>query len=207
MGIKKGFWNIEEGDEDLVWLNISFKCSFLFETLNDTLFGELDNFEPEAEGRIFDQQIQDIIYLSKPNKLVGKYKKAKRSKSKKVCCNNLTNISETDEKLKMKQHGYNIIDYPRNISRKDDPLVDIIKSENQVKIVIEMPLVNKKDIHIDAYDDHVEVYSSTVQESNKYHHVIKIPSDLDINSGKSTYRNGILEIVFCKRTSFKIKVK
>lgn len=204
MGIKKGFWNIEEGDEDLVWLNISFKCSFLFETLNYTLFGELDDFEPEAEGRIFDQQIQDIIYSSK---LVGKYKKAKRSKSKKVCCNNLTNIIETDEKLKMKQHGYNIIDYPKNISRKDDPLVDIIKSENQVKIVIEMPLVNKKDIHIDAYDDHVEVYSTNVQESNKYHHVIEIPSDLDINSGKSTYRNGILEIVFCKRTSFKIKVK
>lgn len=105
----------------------------------------------------------------------------------------------------MKQHGYNIIDYPRKISRRDDPLVDIIKSENQVKEVIEMPLVDKKYIHIDAYDDHI--YSTNVQESNKYHHVIEILSDLDINSGKSTYRNGILEIVFCKRTSFKIKVK
>lgn len=65
----------------------------------------------------------------------------------------------------------------------------------------------KNEIHIDAYDDHVEVYSTNVQESNKYRHVIEIPSDIDINSGKSTYRNEILEIVFCKRASFKIKVK
>ena len=53
---KNGFWNIEEGDEDLVWLNISFNAAFC--SLN--VFGELDEFEPEVEGRIFDQQIQDI---------------------------------------------------------------------------------------------------------------------------------------------------
>jgi HSP20 family protein len=205
MGIKNlGFWNIEDGDEDFVWLNISFKCSFLFET-QDTVFGELDDIEPEMEGRVFDQQTKNIIYSSIPRE-ARKYKKTKRSKSKKICYDNSANIGETDEKSKTKQLVNNIIDHPRIISKRDDPLVDIITSENEVKIVIEMPLVNKKDLQIDAYNDHVEVYSTDVQES-KYHHVIEIPSGLDISSGKSTYRNGILEIVFCKRRSFKIKVK
>ncbi len=39
--------------------------------------------------------------------------------------------------------------------------------------------------------------SANIQE-RKYHHVVDIPSDIDIASGRSTYRNGILEVVFRK---------
>ena len=65
-----------------------------------------------------------------------------------------------------------------------------------------MPLVDKKDIKIKAYTDvynnsYVEIYTDT--QNGQYHRVIDIPSNADINSVKSTYRNGILEIVFCKK--------
>jgi HSP20 family protein len=156
------------------------------------------------EQRIFDQQFKDIIYSTNPNKLVRKYKKAKNSKSKKVRYDYSTNV--IDNKSKMKELDDNIIGHSRSIMTKsEDPLVDIIRSKNEVRIVIEMPLVNKKDILINAYEDRVEVHATKVQ-GGKYHHVIDIPSDLDIDSAKSTYRNVILEIVFCKRRSFKIEV-
>ena len=51
--------------------------------------------------------------------------------------------------------------------------------------------MNKKDIKVNAYDGCIEVYADNIQE-RKYRHIIDIPSDIDIASAKSTYRNGIL---------------
>ena len=65
-------------------------------------------------------------------------------------------------------------------------------------MVIEIPLMNKKDTKVNAYDGCLEVYAANIQE-RKYHHVVDIPSDIDIASGRSTYRNGILEVVFRKK--------
>jgi HSP20 family protein len=213
------FWDLEKYDndgEDFVWLDISFERKRTFLTnifwhttdiIGDNLLRELDDRELEMEQKIFDQQFKDIIYSSNSNKLVRRYKKAKNSKSKKVHYDYSTNVVEADNKSKMKELDDNIIGHSRNIMAKsEDPLVDIIRSEKEVRIVIEMPLVTKKDILINAYEDRVEVHVTKVQ-GGKYHHVIDIPSDLDIGSAKSTYRNGILEIVFCKRRSFKIEVR
>jgi HSP20 family protein len=209
-------WDIEKYDcdvEDFVWLDISFEQKRTFLTnifwhttdiTSDNLLRELDDRELEMEQRIFDQQFKDVIYSSNPNR---KCKKAKKSKSKKVRYDYSTNVVEPDNKSKMKELDDNIIGQSRSIMTKsEDPLVDIIRSEKEVRIVIEMPLVNKKDILINAYEDRVEVNATKVP-GGKYHHVIDIPSDLDIGSAKSTYRNGILEIVFCKRRSFKIEVR
>jgi len=214
------FWDSEKYDsdgEDFVWLDISFEQKRTFLTnifwhttdiTSDNLLRELEDRELEMEQRIFDQQFKDVIYSSNPNKLVRKYKKAKNSKSKKVRYDYSTNVVEPDNKSKMKELDDNIIGQSRGImmTKSEDPLVDIIRSKKEVRIVIEMPLVNKKDILINAYEDRVEVHATKVP-GGKYHHVIDIPSDLDIGSAKSTYRNGILEIVFCKRRPFKIEVR
>lgn len=53
-------------------------------------------------------------------------------------------------------------------------------------MVIEIPLMNKKDTKVNAYDGCLEVYAANIQE-RKYHHVVDIPSDIDIASGRSTY--------------------
>lgn len=93
---------------------------------------------------------------------------------------------------------YDIAVFQRTPCKREDPLVEVIKSKNEVKVVIEMPLVDKKDIKVNAYDGCLEVYAANIQE-RKYRHVIRIPSDVDIASGKSTYKNGILEVVFRKK--------
>jgi len=213
------FWDIEKDDddgEDFVWLDISFERKRTFSTNtfwhttdinNDNLFGEFDDRELEVEQRISDQQFIDVLYPSNPNKRLRKHKKTKNIKSKKVCYDYSINVVELGNKSRMKDLDNNIIGGPRTImTKREDPLVDIITSESEVRVVIEMHLVNKKDIRINAYEDRVEVHATNVH-GNKYRHVINIPSDLDIGSGKSTYRNGILEIIFFKRRPFKIEVR
>jgi HSP20 family protein len=72
-----------------------------------------------------------------------------------------------------------------------------IVSNNEVKVVVEMPGISKEHIKINAYNNSVEV--STDDPQRKYHQVIDIPPDADIETVKSTYKNGILEIVFKKK--------
>ena len=59
-----------------------------------------------------------------------------------------------------------------------------------------MPGVTKDHIHIRAYESSVEIISDHPQ--TKYQ-VINIPQVADIKTIRSTYKNGILEIVFKKK--------
>jgi HSP20 family protein len=64
-----------------------------------------------------------------------------------------------------------------------------------------MPIVDKKDIKINAYNkrhnNYVEIFYYS--QNTRYHRIISIPSNADIMSAKSTYNNGILEITFNKK--------
>jgi HSP20 family protein len=83
------------------------------------------------------------------------------------------------------------------ISSEREPLTDISTTPTEVKVAIEMPGVSKENIKIRAYDNKVEVES--VDPKRKYHEIIEIPPEADIETVKSTYNNGILEIVFGKK--------
>jgi HSP20 family protein len=64
-----------------------------------------------------------------------------------------------------------------------------------------MPSVSKENIKINAYDNSVEVKSGDPQR--KYHRVVDIPKEADTETVKSTYKNGVLEIVFKKKEQTK----
>jgi HSP20 family protein len=83
------------------------------------------------------------------------------------------------------------------ISSEREPLTDISTTATEVKVAIEMPGVSKENIKIQAYENKVEVESN--DPKRKYHEVIDIPPEADIETVKSTYNNGILEIVFGKK--------
>ena len=91
------------------------------------------------------------------------------------------------------------------ISSEREPLADITTSNKEVKVVLEMPGVSKDKIKISAYDNTVEIKSDDPQR--KYHKVIDLPPEADIETVKSIYNNGILEIVFNKKKQTKSKRK
>jgi HSP20 family protein len=91
------------------------------------------------------------------------------------------------------------------ISGEREPLADITTSDKEVKVVLEMPGVSKDKIRINAYDSSLEVRTDDPQR--KYHEVIDLPPEADIETAKSTYNNGILEITFNKKRDSKPKGK
>ena len=91
------------------------------------------------------------------------------------------------------------------ISSEREPLADVTASNTEVKVILEMPGVSKDKIKINAYDNSVEIKSDDPQR--KYHEVIDLPPEADIETAKSSYRNGILEITFKKKEQTKPKGK
>jgi HSP20 family protein len=87
-----------------------------------------------------------------------------------------------------------------------EPLSDITTTDKDVKVVVEMPGIDKKDIKISAYDSSVEI-STTNKSERKYRSVIELPPEADTETVKSTYNNGILEITFKKKEQTKSKGK
>ena len=89
------------------------------------------------------------------------------------------------------------------ISGEIEPLVDVTTTDKEVKVVAEMPGISKDKIIVNAYDNRVEVKSEDPQR--KYHRTFEIPPETDIETAKSAYNNGILEITFKKKVQPKGK--
>jgi HSP20 family protein len=86
------------------------------------------------------------------------------------------------------------------IMSEREPLADINVYDKEVKVLVEMPGLSKEHIKIHAYNNLVEI--STDYPPRKYQ-VIDIPPEADIETVKSTYQNGILEIAFKKKWKLK----
>jgi len=90
-----------------------------------------------------------------------------------------------------------------SLSAEREPLMDVSSTDKEVKIVAEMPGINKQNIRIDAYDNYVEIKSD--DPNRKYHKKIEIQDDIDLERARSSYNNGILEIIFKKKEQEKPK--
>jgi HSP20 family protein len=81
-------------------------------------------------------------------------------------------------------------------SNTKEPIVDTIFDEKEklVKLVAEMPGVEKSDVKVLVQDKSVNI--SAEHDEKKYHVNVPIQYKVDENSAKASYKNGILELVF-----------
>lgn len=90
-----------------------------------------------------------------------------------------------------------------------EPLVDIVTNEKEVRIIVEIPGVNKEDINLSLEKNKLIVSVET--ESRKYYKEIDIPYEVDYEKATSRYNNGILEVILPLSSSssrpFKIRVE
>jgi len=77
-----------------------------------------------------------------------------------------------------------------------EPLVDTIVDDKEkvVKLVAEMPGVEKKDVKI-VVDGKIVNIDAELGDK-KYHVKVPIKHEVDENSVKASYKNGILEVIF-----------
>ena len=83
------------------------------------------------------------------------------------------------------------------VKEEREPLVDIIKGENELRVVAEVPGVNKEDLRVTATENSITLESVTGQP--RYHKIIELPDTIDPKTAKSTYKNGILELSFKRK--------
>ena len=77
-----------------------------------------------------------------------------------------------------------------------EPIVDTIVDENEkvVKLIAEMPGVEKTDVQIVVENKVVSI--SAERNQKKYHTKVPLKNKVDENSAKASYKNGILQLVF-----------
>jgi HSP20 family molecular chaperone IbpA len=76
-------------------------------------------------------------------------------------------------------------------------LEDVIVTDKSIKVVSQMPITNRKeDIKVVAYSNNSLTISYLGSEGNNCRSTLVIPHNIDIETARSTYRNGILEITF-----------
>ncbi|KAG2478048.1 MAG: Heat shock protein HSP20 [Nitrosopumilales archaeon] len=110
-------------------------------------------------------------------------------------CYGYTMTVGPDGKPVVKQYG----NAKPELSPKSDtrePLVDTLVDDKEkiVKLVAEMPGVEKKDVKIVVDGKIVNIDAENGDK--KYHVKVPIQHKVDENSVKASYKNGILEIIF-----------
>ena len=85
------------------------------------------------------------------------------------------------------------------VKEEREPLVDVIKEPDELRVVAEVPGVNKEDLRLMSDEGLLTIESVTGQP--RYHKTVELPDTVYPSTAKSVYKNGILEV------SFKLKSK
>ena len=78
------------------------------------------------------------------------------------------------------------------IQDKREPLVDMVSSGIEVRVIAEMPGVRKEDINVTVNENSMVI--SVDSEDRGYHKELDLPGIVDPKGARSAYNNGILEV-------------
>ncbi|HET7643224.1 MAG TPA: Hsp20 family protein, partial [Nitrososphaeraceae archaeon] len=162
----------------------------------DNLFREFDEMRNEME-RAFSDSFKNIENRI-PKDLVKEYETSEGEKVREVGPivygysmtigpDGKPNITEFGN-VKSPFTGTRRFSYQQqqpSISSEREPLVDVSSTDKEIKVIVEMPGIKKENIKINAYEDSVEISSNDPQR--KYHKVIDLPPQADIETVRSTY--------------------
>ncbi len=82
------------------------------------------------------------------------------------------------------------------------PFVDVFTDEktNEVKIVVELPGVSKDEINLEATEKTLTIETTG---ERKYRTKVDLPVEVDPDSAKANYNNGVLEVVLKPKEELK----
>jgi HSP20 family protein len=93
----------------------------------------------------------------------------------------------------------------QQIEDKREPLVDVVTTDKDVKVIAEMPGVRKEDIKVEVREKNVTISVDT--ESRKYYKQMDLPELVQPEVARSTFINGVLEISLPRKTTGSAGVK
>ncbi|MCD6323898.1 MAG: Hsp20/alpha crystallin family protein [Desulfurococcales archaeon] len=93
------------------------------------------------------------------------------------------------------------------ITEEIEPLVDVIDEGDKIRVVAEVPGVEKDNIKLRVSGRKLIIDASN---GKKYHKEVELPSEVELKAAKARYRNGVLEVELPKTKGgeeFEIKVE
>jgi HSP20 family protein len=76
------------------------------------------------------------------------------------------------------------------------PLIDVFDTDDKVQVVAEMPGIEKSDVDLNVDGRHLEIHAA--RGDRRYNETVELPADVDEDSAKATYKNGVLEVTLKK---------
>lgn len=92
--------------------------------------------------------------------------------------------------------GAGVKGQPLNLREQREPLIDVIEEEGEIKVLAELPGVDKKDINLFLTEGTLTISVDTA--GRKYFKELDLPVDVDETSARSTFSNGVLETTLTK---------
>ncbi len=84
-----------------------------------------------------------------------------------------------------------------SIKEEREPLIDVMKTETEVKVYAEIPGVDKEKIKLTGTPRKLII--SAEGDMRKYYKEIDLPVEVDIEKAKSSYKNGVLEVILPRK--------
>ena len=91
--------------------------------------------------------------------------------------------------VKPSRHG------PR-VKEEREPLIDVMETDGEVRIVAELPGVEKNDVKLHGTENTLTISVDTPQR--KYFKEVRLPTKVNAKQAKTKYKNGVLEITLSK---------
>ena len=93
----------------------------------------------------------------------------------------------------------------KELTDKREPLVDVVETDKEVRVIAELPGVSKDDISVTSDGKSLTISVST--EGRKYYKELELPAAVNPETSKSSYINGILQTTLEKESKAKKGVR
>ena len=90
-----------------------------------------------------------------------------------------------------------------DVKEKREPLADVINTDGEVRVIVELPGVEKKDIKLSGTENKLTISVDTPER--KYFKEVELPVKVDSKKAASKYNNGVLDITVPKKKEEKPK--
>jgi len=99
-------------------------------------------------------------------------------------------------KPSLKPEAFGIPKPSLDVKEEREPLVDVITTNGEVKVIAELPGVEKEDIKLHGTEDSLTISVDTPKR--KYFKEIPMPVRINPKGAKTVYKNGVLEVTVPK---------
>jgi HSP20 family molecular chaperone IbpA len=160
----------------------------LTEDFDRVLNDELEFSEPYV--RIRSENITEVILLHRSYALNPSNKNTRNKTRKRV------------RPVSVRRHNHLNSKIPSSTAEREgrELFEDLIVTDENIKVVLQLPSNNQRgNIQIIAYNDNSVSISFLSSKGKRSSRTLALPSGIDLETARSTYRNRILEITFNRK--------